>query len=1281
MSNDVIRPTSRQWPQRRPSAKRAGWKAVAALAVLLSSVHGVNAQTCQADKLYDIITSSFHQSAAQRTDGSWAGWGAVMGPLGAIGATNSGPTYVYTGRSVGRPLDISDASPWAAGASRLDGSDPILMTVGSSGTSEQAIALTTKGLYAWGSTGTVLSNANKGSATAGAVSVDGKADGLPPGVTPDDVAQIFATNKLLALVTKLDKGGEIWVLVNGTGSMVNLRGDGSAAGDGDNAWHRVRTNAAGNPVLRNALAVRGQVGGDARGALMAHTSDGRLWAWGTTPYFGDGNGATASAFAAPVALPREGGVDITPKMIGVTGNNSANNTMFVLSTAGTLYSVGANNQRQLGAGLTSPEELNWQVVQIGTAGSGTSLVGNVAYFSVQEHDSGRSNGGAAGALITADDGTLYTWGSNEGSMIGAPGGTGPNHVAKPNFLGGAAGEQKARLVEVGGHTTVFLPISSPQFCYVGHQINGSMGDAVITPSATQTSFNCSATPVLNICGASGFDYGDAPKLYENGGGANQAMHFYANGGADPNDNPLFLGAHAPQQNDANPKNVVSGTKNVGPFGDFISGPRLVLEEDGIIEAEDATGALVPLAQPGDELPSIADTAAGYRIKVRYTNTTKDTGGIDVAGTIHAWVDWNNNGIFETGEYASAVASAGTVDGEAVLSWSGLGGNLAEGYRYIRLRLTTKTALDANFNARFPASNVVTRTDEDPRALGFAMDGEIEDHRVRVVKASGASNVPPVAVNVTTAPVGLGSTAQRLLLPGTGNPAPMHGTDDDGEVVAYRIMTLPTNGTLYYLDGALPVAITDIPDGGLPVEADTELWFASIDPAPSSFTFKAIDNDGDESDNQATYTIPKALIDAVNDSVTVLTGTSTVPTTVVANDLSVLYDSDGSPDSTPAFTITGNTNGARGSVACDDTKGVCTYTPNDPNVAGSDSYEYTICLVDHRRICDTATVTVNVQAPTITPANDVTNTPPGTSVDIPVIQNDRGDAPIDHDSITIVTDPTKGRVTCPAGVCTYEPDPGVTDTTDTFTYRVCLADPNQAICNTATVTVNIGSAGVVAADDVTNTQPGQPKTIPVRQNDTPVGGGSIDPGSVAKTSDPSNGTVSCADGQCVYTPNPDFTGTDRFTYKVCLVSPAGVCDEAQVTIQVGAEGLDAQDDTATTTPGKPVDVPVTGNDTPSGGTIGSVTEVSGPANGKVACTAAGCTYTPNDGFTGDDSFTYRVCLAAPADGVCDEAVVNVRVNAAPVAPSPIPVDNPLALLAAALGILGLAARRQARRNRR
>ncbi|PKG50191.1 Ig-like domain-containing protein, partial [Olleya sp. 1-3] len=77
-----------------------------------------------------------------------------------------------------------------------------------------------------------------------------------------------------------------------------------------------------------------------------------------------------------------------------------------------------------------------------------------------------------------------------------------------------------------------------------------------------------------------------------------------------------------------------------------------------------------------------------------------------------------------------------------------------------------------------------------------------------------------------------------------------------------------------------------------------------------------------------------------------------------------------------------------------------------------------------------------------------------------------------------------------------------------------------------------------------------------------------------------------------------------------------------------------------------DQPVTGNvltnDEDFEGDNQTVTANTDPANGTVTIDAAGnYTYTPNAGFTGEDTFTYTIC----DDGnpqACDTATVYIEV---------------------------------------
>ncbi|WP_462325863.1 Ig-like domain-containing protein, partial [Desulfoplanes sp.] len=120
--------------------------------------------------------------------------------------------------------------------------------------------------------------------------------------------------------------------------------------------------------------------------------------------------------------------------------------------------------------------------------------------------------------------------------------------------------------------------------------------------------------------------------------------------------------------------------------------------------------------------------------------------------------------------------------------------------------------------------------------------------------------------------------------------------------------------------------------------------------------------------------------------------------------------------------------------------------------------------------------------------------------------------------------------------------------------------------------------------------------------------------------PSNGSVTISDdGSYVYTPDPDFNGTDSFTYVVTDTDG----DTVTGTVTVGVTPVvDTVPDSVTTPEDQAVTIPVLDNDNDVQG--GSITEVTQGANGTVAVNPDGTvTYTPDPDYYGDDSFTYTV----------------------------------------------------------
>ena len=90
---------------------------------------------------------------------------------------------------------------------------------------------------------------------------------------------------------------------------------------------------------------------------------------------------------------------------------------------------------------------------------------------------------------------------------------------------------------------------------------------------------------------------------------------------------------------------------------------------------------------------------------------------------------------------------------------------------------------------------------------------------------------------------------------------------------------------------------------------------------------------------------------------------------------------------------------------------------------------------------------------------------------------------------------------------------------------------------------------------------------------------------------------------------------------------GSSDDVQITVNPAGGGNaapQAKNDSSATTGGAATQIDVLANDSDPDGNTLTVSSFGQGAHGSVSCTSAGlCTYTPNSGFSGTDSFTYTV----------------------------------------------------------
>ena len=232
--------------------------------------------------------------------------------------------------------------------------------------------------------------------------------------------------------------------------------------------------------------------------------------------------------------------------------------------------------------------------------------------------------------------------------------------------------------------------------------------------------------------------------------------------------------------------------------------------------------------------------------------------------------------------------------------------------------------------------------------------------------------------------------------------------------------------------------------------------------------------------------------------------------------------------------------------------------------GTYTITYRICEKDQTGTpitnCDTATVTVNVTSPIVTPTPTVHATPDtftysGTATQTVgnVLTNDT----VSGTTSATTSNVTISQVTTPTGsvvprIDTTNGDVIVPNNTPagiyTITYQICTVATPTA-CATATVQVTVPATtptptiAPIAVDDRATTPLNTPIVVNVLANDTL--NGATTPNVVAN---PANGTVIVnLDGSIEYRPNTGFIGTDTFVYELC--NPQGNCDSATVTIEV------------------------------------------------------------------------------------------------------------------------------------
>ncbi|WP_157897860.1 Ig-like domain-containing protein [Mycolicibacterium rutilum] len=452
---------------------------------------------------------------------------------------------------------------------------------------------------------------------------------------------------------------------------------------------------------------------------------------------------------------------------------------------------------------------------------------------------------------------------------------------------------------------------------------------------------------------------------------------------------------------------------------------------------------------------------------------------------------------------------------------------------------------------------------------------------------------------------------------TGNVL-FNDTDADGDALSATLGSGPANGTLHLnADGSF--SYTPNPD------------FSGSD----SFSYTVSDGNG----NSATGTV-SITVTPVNDAPVAANHTfeTAEDGTLNGDVLPGATDADGNSLSAAVFSEP-----THGTLQLN-ADGTFTYTPA-ANFYGTDSFSYT--LSDGQASSAPALVVISV-----TPVNDapVAHDDAYSIVEDSILTGNvlSNDVDIDRDSLTasLVSGPASGTLVLnPDGTFTYTPVPNYSGTVS-FTYEASDGSTTRST-GVVTITVTAVNDAPVAGEDFFTTPEDTAYTGNVLNNDSDAEGDKL---TVSLVDQPAHGTVTLAeDGTFTYTPAPNFSGLDHFTYTTFDGTTTTAPTIVLISVTPVNDPPTANPDSYTINEDSVLAGNVLSNDADPDKNNLTAHLVDGPDNGTLTLNSDGTfTYTPNTGYNGTDSFTYTASDGSLSSGEATVTITIRPVNHAPVA---------------------------------
>jgi VCBS repeat-containing protein len=508
-----------------------------------------------------------------------------------------------------------------------------------------------------------------------------------------------------------------------------------------------------------------------------------------------------------------------------------------------------------------------------------------------------------------------------------------------------------------------------------------------------------------------------------------------------------------------------------------------------------------------------------------------------------------------------------------------------------------------------------------------------------------------------------------------NDAPVANDDaysvDEDNTLNVAAPGLLSNDSDVENDPLEAVQFTDVGNGTLNLNADGSFSYtpdANFN-GSDSFTYQAYDGAAYSSAATVTITVgPVNDAPVANDDAYSVDEDSTLN---VAAPGVLGNDSDAEDDPLQAVLVADVTHGSL-SLNSD---GSFSYTP-DADFSGSGSFTYQ--AFDGIDYSSVATVTITVDAVNDAPVanDDAYSVDEDNTLNVAAPGLLSNDSDVENDPLTAAqfTDVSNGTLTPNGdGSFSYTPDAGFYGT-DSFTYQ---AYDGVDYSSAATVTITVGPVNdaPVANDDAYSVDEDSTLNVAapgVLGNDSDA---ENDPFQAVLVADVTHGSLTLnSDGSFSYTPDADFSGSGSFTYQAYDGTAYSNVATATITVDAVNDAPVANDDAYSVDEDNTLNVAAPGllsNDSDVENDPLTAAQFTDVSNGTLTPNGDGSfSYTPDAGFNGTDSFTYKAY-----DGAAYSSAATVTITVGPVNDAPVAnddaysVDEDSTLNMAAPGVLG------------